>query len=166
MGDSLSEAIGDLATTIGLTRPAGQCFALIWRAAEPPCADDLVARLGLSRSNVSTALKELRTWGLVKARRGPGERRDGYTAPSDPRDLVRIILAARRQMILVPFAERLLEIEAGGDDPRSAALHEIVLKLETWFGQLSRPDTGALAAVFGSRDPAKSRKKNKKKKSD
>lgn len=166
MSDSLREALGDLATTIGLSRPAGQCFAMIWRAQEPPCADDLVERLGLSRSNVSTALKELRTWGLVKARRGPGERRDVYTSPSDPRDVVRIIIAARRQMILVPFAERLLEIEAAGDDPRSAALHEVVLSLENWFSQLSRSDSGALALAIGSRVPGKTRKKNKKKKGD
>ena len=61
----LATLFADVAQVFGLSRPAGQCFSAIWRAAAPPCADDLVAGLGLSRSNVSTALKELRGWGMI-----------------------------------------------------------------------------------------------------
>src|SRR5690606_42036728 len=53
------EIVAELGALCGISRPAGQCFAAIWRAAQPPCADDLTQALGLSRSNVSTALKEL-----------------------------------------------------------------------------------------------------------
>ena len=68
----LATLFADAAQVFGLSRPAGQCFSAIWRAAAPPCADDLVAGLGLSRSNVSTALKELRGWGMISIVRTPG----------------------------------------------------------------------------------------------
>ena len=52
-----AEAFSDAALLLGLSRPAGQCFAAIWRAAQAPCADDLTEGLGLSRSNVSSAAR-------------------------------------------------------------------------------------------------------------
>lgn len=164
MTETLAQALGDFATTIGLSRPAGQCFAAIWRAPQPPSADDLVTTLALSRSNISTALKELRGWGLVTARRGAGERRDSYTAPTDPRDLMRLILAARRQMILAPFAERLLGIETTGDDARAAALHDLALTVDAWLSRLSRMEPAAFDRAIGQAgDPGKHKKKKKKK---
>lgn len=124
----------------------------------------MVLSLGLSRSNVSTALKELRSWGLITARRSAGERRDLYTAPDDPRDVMRLVLAARRQMILAPFAARLLAIEATGDDARAAALHELALTVDDWLLRLTRMEAnefGQAIAQTGASGKAKKKKKKK-----
>ncbi len=47
---ALALLFADLAQKFGLSRPAGQCFAAIWRAAMTPSADDLTQICGLSRS--------------------------------------------------------------------------------------------------------------------
>ena len=89
---ALALLFADLAQKFGLSRPAGQCFAAIWRAAMTPSADDLTQICGLSRSGVSVALKELRAWGMIEVARSPGNRREFFTAPFDPWELARRII--------------------------------------------------------------------------
>ncbi|MBK5946598.1 hypothetical protein CCR83_09175 [Rhodobacter veldkampii DSM 11550] len=156
----------DMGQRIGLSRPAGQCFAAIWRAAQAPSADDLVTELGLSRSNVSTALKELRSWGLIGRARAPGDRRDRFTAPADPWAIARQILAERQRRELAPALDRLYAIEAVTADARVAALCEVLEGFAGWYGGLARLDPGELAAHV-TEHPASDdngRKKKKKKK--
>ena len=109
---TLAEVFADVAVENGLSRPAGQCFSAIWRAAQAPCADDLVTGLGLSRSNISTALKDLRAWGLISIARTPGDRKEYFTAPTDPWEVMRLILAARQRQVIGPLLDRLLMAEA------------------------------------------------------
>ena len=132
----LRTLFGDLAELFGLSRPAGLCLAAVWRQAQPPCADDLVATLGLSRSNVSVALKELRGWSLVGTARIPGDRKEYLTAPPDPWDLLRLLIAGRQRLHVAPLLDRLLQGEADHGDIRLAALHEVLSK-----------SAGALAAL-------------------
>ena len=100
---ALALLFADLAQKFGLSRPAGQCFAAIWRAAMTPSADDLTQICGLSRSGVSVALKELRAWGLIEVARSPGNRREFFTAPFDPWELARRIIAERQRRDLAPM---------------------------------------------------------------
>ncbi len=169
----LSSLFTDLAQKMGLSRPAGQCFAAIWRAAQAPCADDLVADLGLSRSNISTALKELRQWGLIDAARSPGDRKDYFQAPADPWAIARRILAERRRRDLAPALEQLYAIEVSSPDARVAALCEVVEAFSNWMAGLIRLDPAELAQHVGANAPTaveaeaegdESRKKKKKKK--
>nr|WP_255522102.1 MarR family transcriptional regulator [Paracoccus sp. NBH48] len=60
----------------GINRTVGQVYALLFLADEPLCADDIVAALGFSRSNVSMALKELQSWNLVRLRHQQDDRRE------------------------------------------------------------------------------------------
>lgn len=152
----------DLARICGLTRPAGQCFAAIWRAAQPPCADDLCAAAGLSRSNVSTALRELRDHGLIAAARAPGDRKDYFTAPHDPWDLLRLILAARTRHDLAPIRDRLALAGEEGDGRLpvlAAALDQLVAAGEA-LGAMA-PD--ALGRLISGAEPGAPIKKKKKK---
>lgn len=161
----LSMYFADLATLAGLSRPAGQCLGAIWRAAETPCADDLVAGLGLSRSNVSTALKELRGWGLIGIARSPGNRKEYFTAPADPWEVLRLILSHRHRQELAPLIDRLAGLDPGQEDARAAALHDMLAQIAQWLGQLAALDAGALAQSIAGRPetPVKPKKKKKKK---
>ena len=118
--DPIEGVFADFAGRFGLSRPAGQCFAAIWRAAAAPCADDLVARLGLSRSNVSTALKELRLWGLVTVLRAPGDRKEYFAAPGDPWQILGLLLAERARRDIAPARDRLAALD--GDARAAVAL--------------------------------------------
>lgn len=162
---TLPDLFADVAQFFGLSRPAGQCFAAIWRAASPPCADDLVATLGLSRSNISTALKELRGWNLIGVARTPGDRKEYFTAPPDPWDLVGRLVAARHRQVLAPILDRLVLAEAASADIRLAALHDVLRTVGSAFAALATAEGADLAARFsqlGAPD-GKPRKKKKKK---
>jgi DNA-binding transcriptional regulator GbsR (MarR family) len=55
-------------------------------------AEKIAETLGLVRSNVSSGLKELQSWKLVKASRALGERRDVFTSVQDMFDLSRVVI--------------------------------------------------------------------------
>ena len=158
--DPIAGIFADFAGRFGLSRPAGQCFAAIWRAAVAPCADDLVARLGISRSNVSTALKELRHWGLVTVLRAPGDRKEYLAAPGDPWQILAILLAERARRDIAPARDRLAAL---ADDSRAADLAAMLAALGDWMEGLGHLDTAGLAAVVGGGGEAGKKKKMKKK---
>lgn len=161
---TLAEIFADVATETGMSRPAGQCFSAIWRAAQAPCADDLVAGLGLSRSNVSTALKELRAWGLISIARTPGDRKEYFTAPADPWEVMRLLLAARQRQVIAPLLDRLLMAEARVEDARIAALHAVMSKMAQAVTALTTLDAAAFAKQIAAQaaDGETPRKKKKK----
>lgn len=163
--DPIEGVFAEFAGRFGLSRPAGQCFAAIWRSAEAPCADDLVRQVGISRSNVSTALKELRHWGLVGVLRAPGDRKEYFTAPADPWALLGTLMAERARRDIAPARDRL---EAMADDPRAADLAEMMGALADWMEGLGNLDPSALRAAIGGEEAADAggarKKKDKKKK--
>ncbi len=161
---TLPDLFADVAQFFGLSRPAGQCFATIWRAASPPCADDLVNALGLSRSGISTALKELRGWNMIGIARAPGDRKEYFTAPSDPWDLVGRLIAARHRQMLAPILDRLVAAEAESPDIRLAALHDVLRSVGGAFTALAASDGGDLAARFAQMGAAEEKPRKKKKK--
>lgn len=163
----LATLFADVAQVFGLSRPAGQCFSAIWRAAAPPCADDLVAGLGLSRSNVSTALKELRGWGMISIVRTPGDRKEYFAAPPDPWEVMRLIMAARQRMVIAPLLSRLVAAEAEIEDVRIAALHAALSRVDQAADGLTGLDPAAFAKRIealaeGGADGEKAKKKKKK----
>ncbi len=162
---SLAEIFADVADETGLSRPAGQCFSAIWRAAQSPCADDLVTQLGLSRSNISTALKELRAWGLISIARTPGDRKEYFTAPADPWEVMRLLLAARQRQVIAPLLDRLLMAEAQVEDARIAALHAVMSRMARAASALTSQDTAAFARQVEAMSGSDERPRKKKKKS-
>ena len=157
----LAPVFGALGESFGLSRPASLCFAAIWRAAQAPCADDLVASAGISRSNVSTALKELRSIGLIAVARTPGDRREYFTAPADPWVIVRQLIAERQRRSLAPALDRLTALDHA--DPRLEALVATLEAVSDWLGRLARMEPTELAAHIGNGEDGKKKKKKAKK---
>ncbi|PKP71483.1 MAG: hypothetical protein CVT82_02605 [Alphaproteobacteria bacterium HGW-Alphaproteobacteria-4] len=159
----LAAYFADAAAQLGLSRPAGQCFAAVWHAATPPDADALVALTGLSRSAVSTAMKELREAGLVQAQRLPGTRREGFTAPSDPWALLRLHIALRLHRDIAPMRDRLRLLRASGEDARVADMADMLEVVALWLGRLSDTTPDTLAAEMAPPKPESRNRKKKKK---
>lgn len=151
------EAFSEFGHLLGLSRPAGLCFAAIWRAAQAPCADDLTEGLGLSRSNVSTALKELRDWGLVARVRAPGDRKEYFAADPDPLTVLGAMMGAFQRRALAPAVDRLLAAEESGD-ARAAALHAALAPLSDRLAAFAALPVKDFAGAGG--------KKKKKKRKD
>ena len=75
---------GEMGTRWGINRTVAQVHALLYIAPRPLNADDIVAALGVARSNVSTSLHELQGWGIVKVVHVMGDRRDHFFRRSEP----------------------------------------------------------------------------------
>lgn len=154
------EAFSELGQLVGLSRPAGLCFAAIWRAAQAPCADDLTEALGLSRSNVSTALKELRDWGLVSRVRAPGDRKEYFAADPDPATILTAMMGAFQRRALAPAVDRLLSAEESGD-ARAAALHAALSPLSDRLAALAAAPPRNLVQASEGHGGKKKKKKRK-----
>lgn len=158
----LARVFSDLAPRFGLSRAAGACLAAIWRAAQAPAAEDLCTQLGLSRSNVSVALKELRQAGLVQVARSPGARRDFFVAEADPWALLRALIAERHRREIAPLLDRLAAFDPANPDPRLSALAQMAAQANDWAEAFARQDAASLARVMGTSPPAEAKKKKKK----
>ena len=57
---------GEMGTRWGVNRTVSQIHALLYLSPEALRADEIAELLGVARSNVSTSLKELQSWNLVR----------------------------------------------------------------------------------------------------
>ena len=165
MPDAFADLCATAAVELGFSRPAGLIFSVVFASPEPPTADDLCATLGLSRSNVSTALKELRQTGLVTVIRHAGDRKEHFTAPTDGWAVVSRLIAARRARVIDPALDALSRMgaQAGpGHLSLLAALQDIAALAEA-ASRLDPDDLGRAAARGASPDARKKDKKRRKK---
>ena len=88
---------GEMATRWGVNRTVAQIHALLYLAGRPLNAEDIAAELKVARSNVSTSLRELQNWNLVKVTHLAGDRRDHFETAQDPWELLRILVKERKK---------------------------------------------------------------------
>lgn len=81
--DSFIESVGQLSASLGLSRVAGQLYALLYLNNGPPSLDDMVRILKISKGNVSVNIRELERWGAVRKVWVKGSRKDHYEAELD-----------------------------------------------------------------------------------
>jgi len=93
---------GEMGTRWGTNRTVAQIQALLYLSPEPLRADEIVELLSVARSNVSTSVRELQSYGLVKMTHILGDRRDYFESPHDVWDLFRVIIEQRKQRELNP----------------------------------------------------------------
>jgi HTH-type transcriptional regulator, glycine betaine synthesis regulator len=65
--------------------------------------DDIMARLGISRANVSMNLSKLVEWGLVKRVHKRGDRRDYYESLGDVWEIFTVVAAQRKRREIDPI---------------------------------------------------------------
>jgi len=68
-------AMGDTMAAWNLPRATGRMYGFLLLKGAPSRSDDLRAELGLSAGAVSTAIRELVSWGLARTIPQPGSRR-------------------------------------------------------------------------------------------
>ena len=88
---------GEMAARWGVNRTVAQIHALLFLSVRPLNAEDIAARLQVARSNVSTSLRELQNWELVKVVHLMGDRRDHYETLRDPWELLRVLVKERKK---------------------------------------------------------------------
>jgi DNA-binding transcriptional regulator GbsR (MarR family) len=105
---------GEMGTRWGVNRTVAQIHALLFLAAKPLSADDIVETLGVARSNVSNSLKELQSWKLVRITHVLGDRRDHFTALQDVWEIFRVIVEERKRREIDPTLSVLRECAIEG----------------------------------------------------
>ena len=69
---------GEMGSRWGVNRTVAQIHALLFVLGKPLTAEDIADALGVARSNVSTSLRELANWNLVRVTHIMGDRRDFF----------------------------------------------------------------------------------------
>jgi DNA-binding transcriptional regulator GbsR (MarR family) len=136
---------GEMGTQWGVNRSVAQIHALLYLSDRPLPADEIVELLTLARSNVSTALKELQGYGIVRRVHVEGDRRDHFTAETDLWDMLMRIVAERKRREIDPTVALLGDLAARLAADKSAPphvrdrvlrMHEFISTLGGWYEQV------------------------------
>ena len=127
----------------GINRTVAQIHALLYLSPEPLNAEQIAETLQVARSNVSTSLKELQGWGLVRLVHVMGDKRDHFETHKDVWEMFRVIADERKRREIDPTREVLKGcLDASGrelDDysrERLQALSDLFETTSTWYGQI------------------------------
>jgi len=110
---------GEMGSRWGVNRTVSQIHALLFLLGRPMHAEELADILQVARSNISTSLRELQSWKLVRVTHLLGDRRDHFETAQDPWELLRIIVRERKSREFDPTIGVLRECVA---DPGFARL--------------------------------------------
>jgi len=100
---------GEMGQAWGINRTMAQVHALLFVSPEALDAATISQLLGVSRSNVSTSLRELMTWGVVRRVHVIGCRCDRFEALKDVFETFRVIIAERKRREIDPTINLLEE---------------------------------------------------------
>jgi DNA-binding transcriptional regulator GbsR (MarR family) len=147
---------GDMGGKWGVNRSVAQIHALLYVSERPLTAEEIADRLGLARSNVSNSIKELQAWNLIRRVPIRGDRREHFTAETDPWEIFARIAAGRKEREIDPViaALRACRAEAAGAakvhpvaQARLNALLEFVDSMDRWYGQMRAVPHRQIAAL-------------------
>jgi DNA-binding transcriptional regulator GbsR (MarR family) len=148
---------GEMGTRWGINRTVARIHALLYVVAKPLPADEISETLGIARSNVSTSLRELQGWRIVRLVHVEGDRREHFESLADVWEMFRIILEERKRREVDPtlavLRECLAEAKAAGakeaaSRDRIAAMLEFFETAERSYRQMSGLPVSAMRRVF------------------
>jgi len=87
---------GEMGSSWGINRTVAQIYAMLYITPQPLTADEICDTLSLARSTVSTGLRELLSWGVIRVVHVLGDRRDHFETMNDIWEMFRVILKVRK----------------------------------------------------------------------
>ncbi len=93
---------GEMGTRWGINRTVAQVHALLFVSPNPLHAEEIASTLAVARSNVSTSLRELQGWGIVRVVHVLGDRRDHFESVKDVWEIFRIVAEERKRREIDP----------------------------------------------------------------
>src|SRR5260370_5501186 len=93
---------GEMGTRWGINRTVAQIHALLSLSTEPLHAEEIARLLSVARSNVSSSLRELQGWGIVRIAHVLGDRRDHFESLKDVWRMFRIVSQERKRREIEP----------------------------------------------------------------
>ena len=147
---------GEMGTRWGVNRTVAQIHELLYITGRPMHAEEIAETLVIARSNVSTSIRELQSWKLVRLVHIPGDRRDHFETSTQVWELLRTIVRERQQREIAPTVAVLRELLADpaiAKDPAEAKLRmketlDLLETLTMWSDEMLRLDTATLSKVL------------------
>ncbi len=148
---------GEMGTRWGTNRTVAQIQALLYLSPEPLRADQICDLLSVARSNVSTSIRELQSYGLVRMIQLLGDRRDYFESIHDVWDLFRVIIEQRKQRELNPTLSMLricaeeVEQEKDTNAVTKERIHNMLNFVETtssWYDDIRDIPTSTLTKIM------------------
>ncbi len=148
---------GEMGTRWGVNRTVAQVHALLYLSPRPLSAEEISKTLSVARSNVSTSLRELESWGIVKAIHLLGDRREHYESMTDVWEMARVILDGRKRREIDPTVATLKacieELEGSGPADattrkRLVEMLDFVQTLTSLYEEVSQLPTGTLRSLL------------------
>ncbi|MDB5932415.1 MAG: MarR family transcriptional regulator [Polaromonas sp.] len=145
-----------MGTAWGVNRTVSQIHALLFFHGRALHAEEIAETLGVARSNVSTSLKELLNWNLIRTTQMLGDRRDYYQTASDVWELFRTVVRERKEREFDPTV-RMLQglVKEDGFDAESADAQDRVREtlrlmesLGLWADEMLRLSPATLEKVL------------------
>ena len=147
---------GDMGSEWGVNRSVSQIHALLYLSNRPLTAEEIADLLGLARSNVSTSIKELLAWSLIRRVPIKGDRRDHFEAETDLWEIVTRIVAGRKEREIDPAVATLQAcVKAAEGDPtidpvarrRLKEMLDFVETMDRWYAQMIAVPKPKIAAL-------------------
>jgi DNA-binding transcriptional regulator GbsR (MarR family) len=147
---------GEMGTKWGINRTVAQVHALLFLSPKPLPADVISDTLSVARSNVSTSLRELQGWGIVRVVHVLGDRRDHFETAKDVWEIFRTVSEERKRREIDPtlrvLNECVQEVKSGGQRDaytreRLESMLEFLTTMSALFDEVLRMPMGALKGV-------------------
>ena len=147
---------GEMGAAWGVNRTVAQIHALLFFHGRAMHAEDIAETLSVARSNVSTSLKELQNWQLIRVTHELGDRRDYFETSGDVWELFRTIVRERREREFEPTVRVLKELtkepafakESADVQDRVRDTLRLMEVLGTWSEEMLRLSPGTLERVL------------------
>lgn len=147
---------GEMGAAWGVNRTVSQIHALLFFHGRPLHAEEISETLSVARSNVSTSLKELQNWQLIRVTHVLGDRRDYFETFGDVWELFRAVVRQRREREFEPTVRLLAELTRDADFSKEPAdvqdrvndTLRLMQTLGTWSDEMLRLSPGTLERVL------------------
>ncbi len=153
---------GEMGTRWGVNRTVSQIHALLYLASQPLTAEEISDLLSVARSNVSTSIKELQSWGLIMVEPVMGDRRDYFTVKGGTWEMLMTIMEERKKREIEPtltlLRQCVLDMDGDTNTPdevkeKISSMLTFVSTLTDWFDQvknLPKPTLVTLMKMGGT----------------
>ncbi len=147
---------GEMGSRWGVNRTVAQIHALLFYTGRPMHAEEIVEILAVARSNVSTSLRELINFNLVRTVHLHADRRDHFETSKDVWELFRTVIRERKAREFDPTVAVLKALtadEAFADEPADARARvketlALMNALSSWGDEMLRLEPATLMKVM------------------
>jgi DNA-binding transcriptional regulator GbsR (MarR family) len=145
--DDFVELWNNMGSLWGISPTMARIHGLLYITGAALSMDDIMARLGISRGNVSMNLSKLLEWGLIRRVHKRGNRREYYESLSDVWEMFTLVASQRKRREIDPILNTLrrcredLSPEALGGLAEEPSAQQHARRVNDLFKFLSQMDS-------------------------